>query len=305
MVVQVLLQVEVGQHLTILHAQKALQLGIRGDVVLVLEVVLLHVGGDGLGHVGPRLLGPVGAAQERAQVIGQASGHLKDRELAGLHLLTLHRLLGLAATFVGLLLELGHALLQTLELRDQGTHGLAHGVGLGQHGLHIILHGDHSGLSGLHRGSHHGGRGGHGGSGHRGGLSLLGRLLGGGGGGGGGHGGRGSHHGGDLLLLGHLLGLLGGGGGRAHYTRCRGRIHGEYTHYSGHKRFNFGSKCLVPPAGGIFFTFCRNSRSQSDAAFYSYLKSFILPQKVSFRPRQQRSPPVWQRRLRTYRNVQI
>jgi hypothetical protein len=233
--VQVALEVEVGQHLAILHAQEALQLGIRGDVVLVLQVVLLHVGGDGLGHVGPGLLGAVGQAQEGAQLAGQASGHLEDRGLAGHHLLTLHGLLGLAATLVGLLLELGHTLLQTLQLRHQGTHGLAHGVGLGQHGLHVILYGHHGGLGGLHRGSHHGGgRGGHRGRG-RGGLSLLGGRLLGGGGHGHGHGCRGGHRGHGLLLLGNLLGLLGGGGGsRAHYTRCRGRIHGEYTHYSAH-----------------------------------------------------------------------
>jgi len=72
--------------------------------VLLLQVLLLHGGRDGLGHVGAALLGPVAHTQERAQVVGQGSGDLKDRGLPGLGLLTLHGLLGLAAALVGLLL---------------------------------------------------------------------------------------------------------------------------------------------------------------------------------------------------------
>ena len=220
--VQVALEVEVGQQLTILDSQEALELGIRGDIVLVLEVVLLDVGGDGLGHIGPGLLGAIGQAQEGAQLGRKASGHLKDGGLAGHHLLTLHGLLGLAATLVRLLLELSHALLQALELRHQGTHRLTNGAGLGQHGLHIILYGYDGGLGSLHGGSHHtrGGGRSHGGSGHGGSL-LLSRLLGGScaGGHGSGHGGRSCNRGDNLLLLRNLLGLLGSGGGsRAHYT---------------------------------------------------------------------------------------
>ena len=49
--VQVALEVEVGQHIRVSHAQKGLQLGIGLDRVLVLQVLLLHVGGDRLGHV--------------------------------------------------------------------------------------------------------------------------------------------------------------------------------------------------------------------------------------------------------------
>ena len=139
--VQVALQVEVGQHLTVLHAQEGLELRVGGDGVLVLQVVLLHITGDRLRHVGAGLLGAVAHAQERAEVVGQGGRELEDRGLAGLHLLALHGLLGLAAALVGLLLQAGHALLHALQLRHQGADRLAQSVRLGQHRLHIVLYG--------------------------------------------------------------------------------------------------------------------------------------------------------------------
>ena len=239
MAVQVALQVEVGQHVRVGHAQQSLQLGIGLDGVLLLQVLLLHVGRDGLGHVGARLLGATGAAQERAQLVGQRRGELEDRRLAGLHLLTLHGLLRAAATLVRILLEAGHALLQTLQLSHQRTHRLAHGGGLGQHGLHVILDRGHGGLGGLHGRRGHGGRGGHRRRSHRGrgrGGSLLGLLL----SGRRSHGGRGNgssgHRGGGLL--GNGLRRLGGGSG-VHYTGGRGSIHGGNTHYNDVHAFNF------------------------------------------------------------------
>jgi len=216
--VEVALKVEVGEQLTILDSQEALELGIRGDVVLVLEVVVLHVGGNGLSDIGPGLLGAIREAQEGAQLGRKTSGYLKDGKLAGGSLLTLHRLLGLSATLVSLLLKLSHALLQALELRHQGTHRLTNGAGLGQHSLHIILYGHDRSLGSLHGGSHHTGGSGHGGRGCHGGSLLLSGLLG-GSCRGSGHGGRGCHGGDNLLLLRNLLGLLcSGGGSRAHYT---------------------------------------------------------------------------------------
>ena len=95
--VQVLLQVEVGQLLLRLHAQQCTQLGIRVDVVLVLQVLLLHVGGHKLGDIGAALLASSGAAKEGAQLRGDVSGNLKDRHARRLALLTLHRCLALPA----------------------------------------------------------------------------------------------------------------------------------------------------------------------------------------------------------------
>lgn len=259
--VQVALQVEVRQRLALLHTQQGGELRVRHDGVLVLQVVLLHVAGDRLGHIGAGLLGAVGHAQERAQLVGQGGRDLEDGGLAGLGLLTLYGLLGLAAALVGLLLQAGHTLLQALQLAHQRAHRLAHGVRLGQHRLHIVLYGGSRTLSGLHgrgghrshHGRHHDGRRSHGRGllgGGRGGRGLLrgGRRS------GGRNGRSGSHRRGHLIgLLRHLLGLL-HGGGRTHYTRCRGRIHGGNTHISDPRPFNFGSRRLVPFAlADIFF----------------------------------------------------
>ena len=237
--VQVALQVEVSQHLTILHAEQALQLGIRGNGVLVLQVVELHVGSDRLGHVGARLLGAIAQSQEGAQLVRQRRRQLKDRGLPRLHLLTLNGLLGLAAALVSLLLKLGHALLQALQLSHQSASGLTHGSGLHQHCLHVILHRHYGGLRRLSGSSHHavcnhrGALHNHRGALHcRSGLLLgaLGSLL---------CSSRRSHsrsgHGCHYRLrgsslLGNTLSGLRSNGSRTHYTRCRGSIHGGNTH---------------------------------------------------------------------------
>jgi len=89
--VEVALEVEVGERLTVLHTEETLELGIRRDVVLVLEVVLLDIGRDGLGDIGAALLGALGHTEETAEVIGERGRELEDRGLAGLDLLTLNR----------------------------------------------------------------------------------------------------------------------------------------------------------------------------------------------------------------------
>ena len=139
MVVEVALEIEIRQHLLLLHAEKRTELRIGLDRVLVLELVLLDVRRDGLGHIGPALLGAIANAEEAAEVIGERRGELEDRGLAGLDLLTLNRLLGLATALVRILLEAGHALLEALELRDEGADRLADRVGLREHGLNIVL----------------------------------------------------------------------------------------------------------------------------------------------------------------------
>jgi len=60
--VEVALEVEVGEHIALRHTEKRLELGIRLDGVLLLEVLLLHVGRDGLRDVGAGLLGARRAA---------------------------------------------------------------------------------------------------------------------------------------------------------------------------------------------------------------------------------------------------
>ena len=91
MTVEVALEVEVREHLAILHAEEASELGIRRDVVLVLEVVLLHVGRDGLRDVGAALLGTLGHTEEAAEIIGERRRELEDGRLARLDLLALNR----------------------------------------------------------------------------------------------------------------------------------------------------------------------------------------------------------------------
>jgi len=225
--VQVALEVEVGQHIRIGHAEQGLQLGIGLDRVLILQVLLLHVGGDRLGHVGARLLGTAGAAEEGAQLVGQRGGELEDRGLAGLRLLALHGLLNATLALVRILLEARHALLQALQLGHQRTHRLAHGGGLGQHRLHVILDRGHSGLRGIYGCRRHGGHGRrHNGGSHNGGSGgrrLLALLL---------SRGRGHHRRGGRNGLSNLLGnglrRLGGRG--VHCTGGRGSIHGGNTH---------------------------------------------------------------------------
>jgi hypothetical protein len=245
--VQVALEVEVRQRLTILHTQQTLQLGIRRDVVLVLQVVVLDVLGDRTRHIGAALLAAGGHTQEAAQLRAQRSGRLEDGRLAGSTIGGL-RALTTALALVGLLLEAGNALLQALQLSNQGTDRLADSASLGQHRLHVILDARDRRLRLSGSGRHGRGRGGRRRHRRRGGRRRLlrGRLL-----GGlllyrGGRRSRGRHRrGGNLLsLLRHLLGRLGSGGSRAHYTGSRGSIHGRNTHHERSPSFNFDSRAL-------------------------------------------------------------
>jgi len=219
--VEVLLEVEVRELLLGLHGQERAELGIRVDVVLVLQVVLLHVGRHELRDVGAALLAASGAAEEGAQLGGDVRGDLEDRHTGRLGLLTLHGGLALAA-LVGQLLQLGRLLLEALGLRHQLRHHVTQGEQAGRHGLDLRVEADLLGNlgrgSGLNRRGH---RGGHG-RGSRCGGGLLG--LGGGGG---------SHHGGGNYGLLTLLGnLLGGGLGAANYITGGGRSRGHFTHWT-------------------------------------------------------------------------
>jgi len=235
--VQVLLQVEVRELVLLLEVQQLQQRGVTVDVVLVLQVLLLHVRRDELRHVGAGLLGAGGATHEGAQGRGDVGGDLEDGDARRLALLALYHLA--AAALVGHLLQLGRLLLHALGLADELRHRLAHRQQARRQRLGLRLEAYLLRYYGRHltrgRGSHHRGRGSrHGGShgrrSHRGrsllrGLRGLGGLS---------HGG--SHHSyrgnyGLFGLLRHytLYGGLRGGGSRAHYTRGGGRSRGHFT----------------------------------------------------------------------------
>ena len=228
MAVQVALEVEVGQGLTVADGQQLLQGGVGLDVVLVLQALLLHVVVHGLGHLRAAHQGAIGLAQELAQLVSHLGGALEDAggtRLGVRALLHLHAALALAS-----ILELAvHTLLQLLHLVQHGRHSLLQGVQVASHGLDVLIQG-----GGGHHGGSHGGDL-HGGGAHNSDGSLgLGGLL-------GGHlNNRGSSgdRGGDSLLLGDLLGCgggLGGGSGAHLYTGSGGSIRGHYTRGSANK----------------------------------------------------------------------
>ena len=237
MAVQVALEVEVGQHVRVRNAQQSLQLRVGLDGVLVLQVLLLHVGRNGLGDVGAALLRARGAAEERAQLIGEGRRELEDGRLAGHNGLALDRLLLLTLALVSLLLQTGHTLLQTLQLGNKGANRLANRVGLGEHGLHVVLDRGDAGVTALHGGRLHGGYRGYRGRNYGGsyrGRRLLGGKLGLGGRGRGLRRNYGGSHNGRRGRGGRLLRnrLLGGRSRGVHYTGGRGSIHGGNTHIS-------------------------------------------------------------------------
>ena len=235
MAVQVALQVEVGQGLALTDGQKLLQGGIRLDVVLVLQVLLLHVVVHGLGHLGAAHQGAVGLGQELAQLISHLGGALEDAGGARLGVRALLHL-GAALALAGILNLAVHTLLQLLHLGEHGGHSLLQGVQVASHGLQVLIQ---SG-GGHHGGSHSGHL--HGGGAHDSGCSGRLGLRGLGGLGGNLH--RGSNGHGGSLLLGNLLGCsgggLGGGSGGHLYTGSGGSISGHYTR---------GSNCkpVTPP----------------------------------------------------------
>ena len=212
--VEVALEVEVGEVVSISEAEELLERGIRLDVVLVLQVLLLHVVVHALGHLRAAHQGAVGLAQELAELVRHLGGALKDAQRTG------RRTLGggCAALALARILQLAvDTLLQLLHLAQHRRHRLAQGVQVASHGLQVLIQSrggaSGGGLSGRHHGGgrhHHrrsrrsgGLRGLHG-------LRGLGRL----------HNGsshRGGRSGGRLLRnLGS--GGLGGGRGGVHYT---------------------------------------------------------------------------------------
>jgi len=228
--VQVALQVEVGQGLTLTDGQQLLQGCIGLDVMLVLQALLLDVVVHSLGDLAAAHQSTVGAAEELAELISHLSGALKDAGLAGL---AIGALLSLAAALAlaGILNLTVHTLLQLLHLALQCADSLAHGHQVLADSQHVLIQsggGDScGGGGGLNRGGGYdnGGRGCGGRGGH-----LLGGLLGLNGGSGGGNRSRGGNL--SILLCNLLGGGLGGRGGGVHYTRGGGRRRRHFTHYA-------------------------------------------------------------------------
>ena len=113
--VEILLEVEVGELVLGREVEELEKRRITLDVVLVLEVLLLHVGRDELRDVGAALLGAGRAAHECAESRGDVRRNLEDGDTGRLALLTLNRRLA-AAALVGELLDTSGLLLKALGL---------------------------------------------------------------------------------------------------------------------------------------------------------------------------------------------
>ena len=239
MTVEVTLEVEVGELVRLRHLEELAEGGIRRDVVLVLEVLLLHIVVDLLRDVGAADQRARGVTEELVQLIRDLRGDLEDARATRLGtLLALGTDATLAAT--GILDLAVDTLVQTLDLRDHGADRLAERGERGQNTLEVLIQrrGRGSRLRGRRR------RGSRGRAsrnrGHRGNrgrhdsrlgrrrlaarLDLLGRRR-------NYRGRRGNNNrGGNNNLLNLLLNLLGRGlrnDGGTHHTSSVGRIHGK------------------------------------------------------------------------------
>lgn len=224
---QVLLQVQDGQLITLLQAEELAERSIGVDALLVHELVLLAVGGDGLGHVGAADGVALGLAEEGQELIRDCDGSGED---AGLGHGTLDRGLAVLALAISLLGEAGRQLLDRLEvgggLRVQGLELgvdlLLAGDGLVENRAEVLVgSGLHSGRGGLGNGD--GDRDDNSGCSCGSGCGLLAGLS-----SSGGSGNRrrsGNHRGGHRLNnLRRLLGGLRGRCGSAHFDNVGGSI---------------------------------------------------------------------------------
>ena len=239
--VEVALEVEVREALRVSNAEQLLERGIRLDVVLVLEALLLDVGRHRLGDVGAAHLAALGLAEEDAEVIAELGGDLEDAEAGRLRsavLVELRR--GATLALAGILDLTGNTLLELLELGVQGGDRLAKAVEGTDHATDLIadrldrlLSGRLSGHNSRRRDNSR--RRNNRGSRNR--LGLGRRLL--------GNNllrlnrcrGRNGNRGRDnrdlnrLLLSNTLRRNLSGSGGGIHCTSTGGRIRRHFTHY--------------------------------------------------------------------------
>ena len=233
--IEVALEVEVREVVRIGEAEELLERRIRLDVVLVLEVLLLHVVVDLTRHVGAGDEGALGLAKEHAELISDLRGDLEDRGTAGLGAL-LALSLDAAAALARILDLAVDTLLQLLDLSDHCGDNLTETREATENDLEIVIEAGGRRLSGDLSGSSYDRRSNNRGSHRDRGSLSLGRLL------------------GNLLLSDRCSGcrrrngrgdnryrrrsnlLLGNtlssGRGRAHrYTSTGGRIHLKQTHY--------------------------------------------------------------------------
>ena len=138
MLVEVALEVEVGELLALRDAEELLERGIRLDVVLVLEVLLLDVVVDRLGDLRAAHERALALAEEVAELLRNLSGALEDGG-GTLDLNTV--LIGLDATLaLASILNLAvHALLKTLNLAEESGDRLADSGEVARDGLDVLL----------------------------------------------------------------------------------------------------------------------------------------------------------------------
>jgi hypothetical protein len=115
MLVEVLLDVEVGKLLTIRDAEEALEVGIRVDLMLVLETSLLDISRDARSNFSAAHLSANGLAKELAEGLRDILGLLEYIGLLGLSRINLTLI---ATTLAGLLDLLSNTLVELTEIDD-------------------------------------------------------------------------------------------------------------------------------------------------------------------------------------------
>jgi len=164
-VLEVALEVEDRDLLSLRRLEELAERGVRVDVLLVVELVALDVVHDATGDVRAAHLRALRLAEEDAELVRDLLGLGEDRRLLGegvARLIELRRLRAAAATRLldlagETLLELLHVGEHCREHRAEAVHLLHEAVELGNH-VYILLHGDScSGGRGDVR--HNGGRG--------------------------------------------------------------------------------------------------------------------------------------------------
>ena len=136
--VQVLLEVEVRERLALRDAEELLEGGIRLDVVLVLQALLLDVRRDGLRDVGAAHLAALRLGEEGAEVIAERRRHLEDGQARRLGDTVLIQLGRAALALAGILDLAANTLLELLELREEATKRLAHRRDARNHRLDLL-----------------------------------------------------------------------------------------------------------------------------------------------------------------------
>jgi len=136
--VEVALEVEVRQLLALRDAEELLERGIRLDVVLVLQVLLLDVVVHRLRDLRAAHQGALALAEEVAQLLGNLRRALEDGR-GTLDLNTVLVRLDAALALARILNLAVHALLQTLNLAEERGHRLAHRGEVARDGLDVLL----------------------------------------------------------------------------------------------------------------------------------------------------------------------